>query len=1008
MNADYRRIRGFLARLAMYDWCARVSAALLRAAVIVAAVLSMDVLFVEGIPALPWAGFAAALAGTAAFWAGLAAVAATAARPLSKEAAGRRVEAAERDFRNDVVSSLALAARLESPREEGLSKPLLRQLIARTADCLGGLRPGRFVSWRPAGLWALRLGIVLLPLAFIVSSGPGLSPAALRALADPSVYWPPGKVSFQVTPGAATVARGGDLEVTAKVEGPAPGTVTLVRESDAEPQVRYFMAGGEDGLFRLRIEGVEKAFRYRLSSAAASSPWFEVEVVEPPTAGSFEARYSFPSYTGLPSRKETVNGNLEALKGTGVILEFSASKELGEAKVHLGESEYQASRTGEGRYEVSFYLNGEKSYRLDLVDSRGFVNTDRLVYSIRYLPDAPPGIEILSPLGEIDPGPFPQVPVRFRASDDFGVSGIALVSRDASGRELREQVLRGDRRGVLEGEHLWDAGAVDAPPGTLVPVYLEASDNDSISGPKTSVSNSFFIRVPDPVEEHRKTGESLEELIDRLVDLLADELDLQGRYEEQTDLAEKDWEAFPWKDVARSEDLRREVFDAAGQAGSSMRSLREQMSVDPFSRQEAFFQLDMMERRFDEMMKFSLAPMGDVARSVEPGNARREEILQKSFFLEKYADEAVVATEDMILMAEEMRHERNMADLVTAGAEMMDLQEDFLRGLEELEAGDREEMEKLLEELARMEEMLMEMLEELSSQQPDLPEDFLNSDALQQLPLSEVMEGMQKVREKLRQGDLEGAREAARELLKSLGDLMNRLRQGNEDFRREEEAAANRLKNSTLPSLDRMIRKQEELVKESARLDSEMSREAAPDAEQRSQRLAAEEGELEREATHMALEAEALKAALPFLDPGMKGDLEGASGDMKSAKESLAGKSPGGAMPSEQAALSKLKSAREKARKSLQSMQQMQALRKGRGTAFMPDWMGQPSGQSRPTRGERRNGRMGSDVRSFRIPGKEDYRAPTLFRQEILDSMREGYPAQYESDIRDYFQRITE
>jgi hypothetical protein len=89
-------------------------------------------------------------------------------------------------------------------------------------------------------------------------------------------------------------------------------------------------------------------------------------------------------------------------------------------------------------------------------------------------------------------------------------------------------------------------------------------------------------------------------------------------------------------------------------------------------------------------------------------------------------------------------------------------------------------------------------------------------------------------------------------------------------------------------------------------------------------------------------------------------------------------------------------------------MQQMQALRKGRGTAFMPDWMGQPSGQSRPSRGERGNGRMGSDVRSFRIPGKEDYRAPTLFRQEILDSMREGYPAQYESDIRDYFQRITE
>jgi hypothetical protein len=208
--------------------------------------------------------------------------------------------------------------------------------------------------------------------------------------------------------------------------------------------------------------------------------------------------------------------------------------------------------------------------------------------------------------------------------------------------------------------------------------------------------------------------------------------------------------------------------------------------------------------------------------------------------------------------------------------------------------------------------------------------------------------------------------------------------------------------------MDDMIRKQETLVRETSRLDNEMSQDAAPDADERSQRLAAEEGELEKEAQRLATEAETLKAALPFLDPGLKKDLEGAKNDMRSARESLAGKAPGGAIPSERAALSKLRSAREKARKSMQSMQQMQSLRQGRGRAFLPSWMGQAPGQSQPSRGARRNGRLGTDVRSFRIPGKEDYRAPTLFRQEILDSMREGYPAQYDNDIKEYFQRITE
>jgi len=47
-------------------------------------------------------------------------------------------------------------------------------------------------------------------------------------------------------------------------------------------------------------------------------------------------------------------------------------------------------------------------------------------------------------------------------------------------------------------------------------------------------------------------------------------------------------------------------------------------------------------------------------------------------------------------------------------------------------------------------------------------------------------------------------------------------------------------------------------------------------------------------------------------------------------------------------------------------------------------------------------------VRSFALPGREDYRPPRLFREEIIRSLRDGYPAQYEQRIRDYYQRIAE
>jgi hypothetical protein len=33
---------------------------------------------------------------------------------------------------------------------------------------------------------------------------------------------------------------------------------------------------------------------------------------------------------------------------------------------------------------------------------------------------------------------------------------------------------------------------------------------------------------------------------------------------------------------------------------------------------------------------------------------------------------------------------------------------------------------------------------------------------------------------------------------------------------------------------------------------------------------------------------------------------------------------------------------------------------------------------------------------------------PKVFREEIMKSLRDGYPAPYEQRIKDYYQRITE
>ena len=53
-------------------------------------------------------------------------------------------------------------------------------------------------------------------------------------------------------------------------------------------------------------------------------------------------------------------------------------------------------------------------------------------------------------------------------------------------------------------------------------------------------------------------------------------------------------------------------------------------------------------------------------------------------------------------------------------------------------------------------------------------------------------------------------------------------------------------------------------------------------------------------------------------------------------------------------------------------------------------------------------GFTGLDTEKFRLPGKEDYKAPRNFREEILDSLKQGVPRQMKEQIERYFKNLSE
>jgi hypothetical protein len=53
-------------------------------------------------------------------------------------------------------------------------------------------------------------------------------------------------------------------------------------------------------------------------------------------------------------------------------------------------------------------------------------------------------------------------------------------------------------------------------------------------------------------------------------------------------------------------------------------------------------------------------------------------------------------------------------------------------------------------------------------------------------------------------------------------------------------------------------------------------------------------------------------------------------------------------------------------------------------------------------------GLTGLDTERFRLPGKDDYRAPRTFREEIIEALKQGVPPQFKDQVESYFKNLSE
>ena len=392
-------------------------------------------------------------------------------RPVSRRVSDERVALYLEEHEPSLQAAL-LSAVEESKKENrtaalDYSPQIVRRLIDSAVEKVRDADMGRNVEQqqltRSSGLLAGATACAVLLLVF----GPDYLRHGISALLLPA-----GNVEaaspyrIEVSPGDATVARGADQTVTARLVGFDAESVNLFMRagSDAQFERLPLVPVDETDQFEVLLFDLQNGTDYFVEAAGVESSRFTLDVVDLPYVERIELEYVFPAYTGLDPQLVESGGDIAVLKDTEVRLRAFSTLATEAGELVLDEDD-RAPLTvqPDGSLTASFVVEGEGFYRIDLQAPDGQLVTASPQYTIDVLTDLPPAVMFVTPGRDTTASAIEEVFVEARADDDFGLLSLHLVysanggagAGGAAVRRRRQRVERGVGRTYLLPGGAW-------------------------------------------------------------------------------------------------------------------------------------------------------------------------------------------------------------------------------------------------------------------------------------------------------------------------------------------------------------------------------------------------------------------------------------------------------------------------------------------------------------------------------------------------------------------------
>jgi hypothetical protein len=689
----------------------------------------------------------------------------------------------------------ALTALLDRPAP-GTSAALLAQADAAQAGEVARRGPAAVEPIaRPVRLLgAIGVAVLLTGLGAFTSAGPVRGPAA--ALWHPVGAWRAMVAPVRIAAEREVVDRGDS--VAFRVEALGRRTATLWLRAPGEPWHPVGVRLDSLGQAVVGSGPLTSDVYARVTSGTRGSDTVLVKVRLPVFLGALTVTAHYPRYLNLESEPVPTDGDTLLLPaGTRLQTKGEATAPLAAAAWVRADRRTDLEVEG-GAFGGDLVPGSAGEYRLVLTSANGApLAGDTVRLPVRVVADSAPAVEIPVPGADTIAPLSLQVPLVVDARDDYGISGVAVVSRRISRLGVRDSARRdtlalpgaATDRAILT--HTLDLNRRGLLPGDTVRYFAVATDNTPRR--QSGRSREFVLRLPTMSEVRAAQREASED-----VHMQLDSIAAAGRrLERQTeDLAQErprsgsqgnsGEEALSFERSKRAEAVakgQQELFRQAEELQQSLEALRqsaEAAGVGDSAWQRQLQEIrEQLDRALSPELRERLAELQRALRDLDAEQAR--EALERLAEAQREMREALERSRELFRRA---ALEGDLANLTQESRELAREQREWNQQVQSADSARAAAAER---ELAERADSLAKGLERLGTQmETEARQQRFDSAASQ---AGRASAQMSRAAQSAQRGQRDPARsqgEQAARSLEPLGDQLQRERQAMQQQWREE------------------------------------------------------------------------------------------------------------------------------------------------------------------------------------------------------------------------------